>query len=193
MHTPEAQGLAAVMGRLERRIADLEARHNQDSNNSSKPPSSVPVGVKRKPPTPPSRRKRGGQPGRRKGGRPLAPPVKLRSSTDCKPVSCRWCSRPLGGVDPAPSSVVINALRQMPGPLLDCPLSARTTVFEGKRASKSKARADRCQGVGGAARALNSQPISPMTFTAAWKSASAYTRVVTRLAWPRMMRAISAP
>ena len=87
---------------LEARIADLEARLNQNSSNSSKPPSSDPIGVKRKPPAPPSRRKRGGQPGRRKAVRPLAPPEKLRSSADCKPPSCRRCKGPLDGVDAAP-------------------------------------------------------------------------------------------
>ena len=51
---------------LERRIRDLEARLKLNSTNSSKPPSSDPIGLKRKPPTPPSPRKRGGQPGHRK-------------------------------------------------------------------------------------------------------------------------------
>ena len=87
---------------LEQRIADLEARLNQNSSNSSRPPSSDPIGVKRRPPAPPSRRKRGGQPGHRKATRALVPPEKLRSSTDCKPASCRRCKGPLGGVDPAP-------------------------------------------------------------------------------------------
>ncbi|APW60080.1 IS66 family transposase [Paludisphaera borealis] len=87
---------------LERRIADLEARLNQNSTNSSKPPSSDPIGVKRKPPAPPSRRKRGGQPGHRRAVRPLVPPEQLDSSTDCKPTSCRRCKGPLDGVDPAP-------------------------------------------------------------------------------------------
>jgi transposase len=100
---PDArEAVAVVVGRLEARIADLEARLNQNSSNSSRPPSSDPIGVKRKPPAPRSRRKRGGQPGRRKAVRPLVPPEKLRSSTDCKPTACRRCKRPLVGVDPAP-------------------------------------------------------------------------------------------
>lgn len=96
------EAVAVVIGRLEARIADLEARLNQNSSNSSRPPSSDPIGVKRKPPAPPSRRKRGGQPGHRRAVRPLVPPEKLRSSTDCKPTSCRRCKRPLVGVDPTP-------------------------------------------------------------------------------------------
>ena len=46
--TPEAQAcFAAVIGRLERRIADLEARLNQNSTNSSRPPSTDPPGLQR--------------------------------------------------------------------------------------------------------------------------------------------------
>jgi transposase len=56
-------GLAAVVEGFEKRIADLEARLNQNSSNSSKPPSSDPIGVKRKPPILPSKRRRGGQKG----------------------------------------------------------------------------------------------------------------------------------
>ena len=59
---------------LEARVRDLEARLRLNSTNSSKPPSSDPVGMKRKPPAPPSKRKRGGQPGHRKAHRALVPP-----------------------------------------------------------------------------------------------------------------------
>jgi transposase len=85
---------------LESTVRDLQARLQLNSTNSSKPPSSDPIGLKRKPPTPPSRRKRGGQPGHRKAFRALVPPEKLRSSTDCKPDSCRGCGHALHGVDP---------------------------------------------------------------------------------------------
>ena len=50
---------------LETRVRDLEARLKLNSTNSSKPPSSDPIGMKRKPPAPPSGKKRGGQPGPR--------------------------------------------------------------------------------------------------------------------------------
>jgi len=53
-------GIGAVIEALENRIAELEARLNQNSTNSSKPPSSDPIGVKRKPPDPPSKNRRGG-------------------------------------------------------------------------------------------------------------------------------------
>src|SRR3954453_4094599 len=87
---------------LEQRVRDLEARLKLNSTNSSKPPSSDPIGFKRKPPTPPSGRKRGGQPGHRRAQRPLVPPEKVRSSTDCRPTSCPRCAHPLRGDDLEP-------------------------------------------------------------------------------------------
>jgi transposase len=101
--TPEAQAcFATVIGRLEQRIADLEARLNQNSTNSSRPPSTDPPGLKRKPPAPTGRRRRGGQPGHRKSERAMVPPEKLASVTPCKPPACRRCHRPLEGDDPDP-------------------------------------------------------------------------------------------
>jgi len=101
--TPEAQAcFAAVIGRLEQRVADLEARLNQNSTNSSRPPSTDPPGLKRKPPTPTGRRRRGGQPGHPKAQRDMVPPEKLASVTTCKPPACRRCHRPLQGDDPEP-------------------------------------------------------------------------------------------
>jgi transposase len=100
---PEAQGaLLVLLDSLEKRIAELEARLNQNSTNSSKPPSSDPIGLKRKPPGPPSGRNRGGQPGHPKAFRALVPPERLRSSRDCKPTSCRRCGHTLHGEDPTP-------------------------------------------------------------------------------------------
>src|ERR1700761_9121944 len=115
---PDAQAaLMAVFGslrcriaELDQRVADLEARLKLNSTNSSKPPSSDPIGLKRKPPAPPSSRKRGGQPGHCKAFRPLVPPEKLRSSTDCKPSSCRGCGQALRGEDPDP---LINQVAEL--------------------------------------------------------------------------------
>src|SRR5215469_12203760 len=96
---------------LEATVRDLQARLQLNSTNSSKPPSSDPIGLKRKPPSPPSRRKRGGQPGHRKAFRALVPPERLRSSTDCKPDSCRRCGQALHGDDPAP---LIQQVAELP-------------------------------------------------------------------------------
>ena len=139
---PEAQAailavVESLQGRiaeLEQRIADLEARLKLNSTNSSKPPSSDPIGLKRQPPTPPSRRNRGGQPGHPKAFRALVPPEKLRSSRDCKPSSCRRCGHDLHGEDPRPR---IHQVADLPRiePLVDeyrlhrlaCPECGATT------------------------------------------------------------------
>src|ERR1700679_4000254 len=73
--------LLSRIAQQDQRIVDLEARLQLNSTNSSKPPPSDPIGLKRKPPVPPSGRKSGGQPGHAKAQRPLVPPEKLRSST----------------------------------------------------------------------------------------------------------------
>src|SRR5512142_178427 len=83
---PEAQiAILAVLDsvnrrvlELERRVRDLEARLKLNSTNSSKRPSSDPIGLKRTPPTPPSGRERGGQPGLRRARRRLGPPEEVR-------------------------------------------------------------------------------------------------------------------
>jgi transposase len=48
---------------LQQQVDDLKQRLNQNSTNSSRPPSSDLPGIKRRPPRPPSRRPAGGQPG----------------------------------------------------------------------------------------------------------------------------------
>src|SRR3954451_1869320 len=102
---PEAQAaLLAAFASLERRIAELEARLNQNSTNSSKPPSSDPpsVKLKRRPPAPPSGRKRGGQPGHKRHTRSLVPPEQVRETFEVKPAQCRSCGVALQGDDPDP-------------------------------------------------------------------------------------------
>jgi transposase len=95
-------GIGAVIGALESRIAELEARLNQNSTNSSKPPSSDPIGVKRRPPDPPSKKRRGGQKGHPRRLRALVPPERVASVTDCKPTECYRCGQALGGEDVEP-------------------------------------------------------------------------------------------
>ena len=95
-------GIGAVVVALENRIAELEARLNQNSTNSSKPPSSDPIGVKRRPPDPPSKKRRGGQKGHPRRLRALVSPERVASVTDCKPTECRRCGQALGGEDAEP-------------------------------------------------------------------------------------------
>jgi transposase len=119
---------------LETRVRDLEARLKLNSTNSSKPPSSDPIGMKRKPPAPPSGKKRGGQPGHRKARRSLVPPEKVRETFDCKPIACRRCGHGLSGDDPEP---LIHQVAELPKiePIVDvyrlhrltCPACRATT------------------------------------------------------------------
>ncbi len=98
---PAAQAaLCALIRHYEQRLADLEARLNQNSTNSSKPPSSDPPAVKRAPPRPPTGRAAGGQTGHAKSQRPLTDhPDAIQH---CKPTACRCCRLPLCGDDPQP-------------------------------------------------------------------------------------------
>src|SRR3954447_12514457 len=102
---PDAQAaILVVIASLEKRIADLEARLDQNSTNSSRPPSSDPpaVKVKRRPPAPPSGRRRGGQPGHRRHTRALVPPEQLRETFEVKPTRCGGCGASLDGEDSHP-------------------------------------------------------------------------------------------
>src|SRR4051795_6818365 len=106
--SPDAQAAIAAaflvmrqrVDELETRVGDLEARLKLNSTNSSKPPSSDPIGMKRKPPAPPSGKKRGGQAGHRKAYRPLVPAEKVHETFECKPDECRRCGQGLQGDDP---------------------------------------------------------------------------------------------
>jgi transposase len=108
--TPETQmAVRALVGRLEHQITelkqqvqDLNARLDQNSTNRSKPPSTDPIGVKRKPPAPPSKKCRGGQRGHPRRMRALVPPERVASIIDCKPTACRRCGHPLSGEDAEP-------------------------------------------------------------------------------------------
>jgi transposase len=85
---------------LHNRVGELEARLQQNSTNSSKPPSSDPPSVKRAPPKPCSKNKAGGQPGHKKTQRDLLDhPDRVQ---ECKPHACRNCRQPLHGDDPQP-------------------------------------------------------------------------------------------
>jgi transposase len=98
---PAAQAsILALIQQYEQRLAELEARLNQNSTNSSKPPSSDPPAVKRAPPKTPSAKKAGGQHGHAKAQRALVDhPDAIH---DCKPAACRHCQQPLHGDDPQP-------------------------------------------------------------------------------------------
>jgi transposase len=84
---------------LEGRLADLEAKLNQTSANSSNPPSSDGPQVKPAPPKTPTGKRRGGQPGHPKHERVILPPDEV---VEHKPTRCRRCAARLTGDDPHP-------------------------------------------------------------------------------------------
>jgi transposase len=94
------RALEATITVLQAKITNLEARLNQNSSNSSNPPSSDPPGAKPAPPKAPSGQRRGGQPGHPKADRTLLPPDHIRV---LKPNVCRGCAHPLAGDDPNPA------------------------------------------------------------------------------------------
>ncbi len=87
---------------LQQQVAQLTERLNQNSTNSSRPPSSDPPHVKRRPPTPATGRKRGGQPGHARQQRPLVPPEQVKQTIPLMPSACRKCGQALHGEDPQP-------------------------------------------------------------------------------------------
>ena len=119
---------------LENRLNDLENPLKLNSTNSSKPPSSDPIGMKRKPPGRPTGKKRGGQRGHRRASRNLVPSEKVRETTHCKPDACRRCGHGLAGDDPNP---LIHQVAELPKiePFVDeyrlhrlsCPACGETT------------------------------------------------------------------
>jgi transposase len=92
----------ARIARLEAEVAELKAQRNQNSQNSSKPPSSDGPHVKRKPPRPASGCNRGGQPGHPAHHRTLVPVAKVNEVIVCTPTHCRRCGQKLYGSDPQP-------------------------------------------------------------------------------------------
>jgi transposase len=96
----------ALLGNLQRevaalrqQVADLTARLGQNSQNSSRPPSSDAPSVKRPPPREPSGRRRGAQPGHELHCRALLP---AEVTIARQPTACRRCGEVLGGSDPQP-------------------------------------------------------------------------------------------
>ena len=86
--------LKALLAVSMKRIAELEAQLDQNSGNSSKPPSSD-LGRKRKPPVEPSGRKRGGQPGHDGKTRDVVPESEVDAVVDRDPEQCERCEEPL--------------------------------------------------------------------------------------------------
>lgn len=106
--TPVA--VQAYIRTLEARVAELEAtvqrlleRLQQDSQNSSRPPSSdPPQALGKRARRGPSGRKRGGQPGHPGQSRALPPLEEVDIVVPVKPAQCARCQHSLQGDDPQP-------------------------------------------------------------------------------------------
>src|SRR3989449_4149997 len=98
-----------VMGLLQR-VAQLEARLNQTSRNSSKPPSSDPPGARPRSTKEPTGRKSGGQPGHEGHGRKLKPESEVDQIIDVRPEHCGQCGTLLLGEDPEPERHQVTEL-----------------------------------------------------------------------------------
>jgi transposase len=96
--------------RLERELARLREQVNQNSQNSSKPPSSDGPGVPPRPKGEPSGRKAGGQKGHHGHGRKLKPPEQVQRMVVCKPDTCHQWGALLLGEDPQPQRRQVSEL-----------------------------------------------------------------------------------
>jgi transposase len=92
------------------RVEQLEARLNQTSRNSSKPPSSDPPSARPRPAKEPTGRKPGGQPGHEGHGRKLKPERVVDQLIDVRPEKCEQCGALLLGDDEAPERHQVTEL-----------------------------------------------------------------------------------
>jgi transposase len=130
--------LAAQVTQLQAQVTQLQARLNQNSRNSSRPPSAD--GPQHRPPPPkppPSGRRPGGQPGHPSHPRPLKPESEVDCLVPVVPVICAHCQAVLPPAaalaDPPPQR---HQVIDLPAKLLETTeyqLHARTCAACGKR------------------------------------------------------------
>src|SRR5262245_55918344 len=96
------QWQARQIAQLQREVAELKARLDKDSTNSSLPPSSAHPHAKPIMPKARSKRRRGGQPGHDKHERALIRVEDCQAVVPCVPTECRRCGRAIHGTDPEP-------------------------------------------------------------------------------------------
>lgn len=104
--------LRAENAALRAEVAELKARLNQNSANSSRPPSSD--GPKKAPPKGgKGKRKQGAQPGHKGVTRALVPPEKVTSRTEHRPDRCDGCETALGAT-PATGTPEVRQVVEIP-------------------------------------------------------------------------------
>jgi transposase len=104
---PAVRGLVLA---LLKRLVEVEARLNQTSRNSSKPPSSDPPSAQPRPAKEPSGCKSGGQPGHTGSGRKLKPESEVDQIIDVRAEQCGQCGTLLLGEDPEPERHQVTEL-----------------------------------------------------------------------------------
>ena len=102
--------LVQRLGVLEQQVAQLQERLNQNSRNSSKPPSLDPPTTPLYPKRTPSGRKVGGQPGHVGHTRPLKPLDQVQDVIALRPTGCGACGALLLGEDPQPQRHQVTEL-----------------------------------------------------------------------------------
>lgn len=113
--------------RLEARIVELTNRLNQNSSNSSKPPSSDPPWNKQSNAKPKSQNKPGGQPGHPGHYRVLLPKERVNKTVPFFPKKCDGCGAPLPQKPPAGSpEPTLHQLLELPEQAL------HVTQYEGR-------------------------------------------------------------
>src|SRR6266852_4200568 len=130
--------LTAQVAQLQAAVTQLQARLNQNSRNSSRPPSADGPQHRPTPPKPqPGGRQRGGQPGHPGHPRPLKPEKEVDFLVPLVPVVCAHCQARLplapAPADPAPQR---HQAIDLPPKLLETTeyqLHARTCAACGKR------------------------------------------------------------
>jgi transposase len=138
VHAPCLALIAELRKQLaaqEKRIQSLEARLNQNSQNSSRPPSSDPPSTPPRSPKPPTGRSPGGQPGHEGTTYKLVPVEHVDDVVPLKPEQCEDCGHRLWGEDPSPLRHQVTEIPPIHPQIIEyllhrliCPKCAHRTV-----------------------------------------------------------------
>jgi transposase len=109
--TPVA--VRVLVAEVLQRLARLEVRLKQPSQNSSKPPSSDPPQTKLRPAKEPSGRKTGGQPGHEGHSRQWRSENEVDPIIDVRPEQCGRCGTVLWGDDQSPERHQVTDLPRL--------------------------------------------------------------------------------
>ena len=113
--------MVARMQELKAELSILRERVNQNSHNSSQPPSSDGPGVPRKTSKrAKSGRKRGAQKGHKGTTRKLVSLDQVKESFDVKPEECSRCGHPLSGTDSKPHRHQVTEIPPVVAEVPDC-------------------------------------------------------------------------